>query len=97
MVEQKHHKLARSLRSGPINRELKPNAATRDQLNVSHMLLGPVILVIRFRRILKIVKGPPELVLLDLIYNNIYIFNMWNTNKYSVFLSQTKPFYLLFF
>ena len=42
LVEQKHHKLARSLRSGPINRELKPNAATRDQLNVSHMLLGHV-------------------------------------------------------
>ena len=72
MVEQKHHKLARSLRSGPINRELKPNAATRDQLNVSHMMLGPVILVISFSRILKIVRGPPELVLLDLIYN-IYI------------------------
>ena len=35
LVESKHHKLARSLRSGPTDRDLKPNAATRDQLNVS--------------------------------------------------------------
>lgn len=34
LVENKHHKLARSLRSGPTDRDLKPNAATRDQLNV---------------------------------------------------------------
>jgi len=34
IVEYKHHKLARSLRSGPTDRDLKPNAATRDQLNV---------------------------------------------------------------
>jgi phosphatidylinositol 3-kinase len=33
LVESKHHKLARSLRSGPTDRDLKPNAATRDQLN----------------------------------------------------------------
>ncbi|KAK2177654.1 hypothetical protein NP493_587g04000 [Ridgeia piscesae] len=33
LVEQKHHKLARSLRRGPVNRENKPNAATRDHLN----------------------------------------------------------------
>ena len=46
LVEQKHHKLARSLRSGPVNRELKPNAATRDQLNVSDMSSEPVILVV---------------------------------------------------
>ena len=36
IVESKHHKLARSLRSGPTDRDLKPNAATRDLLNVSH-------------------------------------------------------------
>lgn len=35
LVEHKHHRLARSLRSGPTDRDLKPNAATRDQLNVS--------------------------------------------------------------
>lgn len=35
LVESKHHKLARSLRSGPSDHDLKPNAATRDQLNVS--------------------------------------------------------------
>ena len=35
-MESKHHKLARSLRSGPSDHDLKPNAATRDQLNVSH-------------------------------------------------------------
>ncbi|XP_074649742.1 phosphatidylinositol 3-kinase catalytic subunit type 3-like isoform X2 [Tubulanus polymorphus] len=34
LVESKHHKLVRSLRSGPTDRDLKPNAATRDQLNV---------------------------------------------------------------
>ena len=34
-MESKHHKLARSLRSGPSDHDLKPNAATRDQLNVS--------------------------------------------------------------
>jgi phosphatidylinositol 3-kinase len=34
IVESKHHKLARSLRSGPADRDLKPNAATRDQLNL---------------------------------------------------------------
>uniref|UniRef100_A0A3Q1GHA4 Phosphatidylinositol 3-kinase catalytic subunit type 3 n=1 Tax=Acanthochromis polyacanthus TaxID=80966 RepID=A0A3Q1GHA4_9TELE len=35
LVESKHHKLARSLRSGPSDHDLKPNAATRDQLNVA--------------------------------------------------------------
>ncbi|CAI5787882.1 phosphatidylinositol 3-kinase catalytic subunit type 3 isoform X1 [Podarcis muralis] len=34
LVERKHHKLARSLRSGPSDHDLKPNAATRDQLNI---------------------------------------------------------------
>ncbi|XP_054714105.1 phosphatidylinositol 3-kinase catalytic subunit type 3-like [Uloborus diversus] len=33
LVEAKHHKLARSIRSGPSDKDLKPNAATRDQLN----------------------------------------------------------------
>jgi len=40
IVEYKHHKLARSLRSGPTDRDLKPNAATRDQLNVMTMVLS---------------------------------------------------------
>uniref|UniRef100_A0A8C2X9R4 Phosphatidylinositol 3-kinase catalytic subunit type 3 n=1 Tax=Cyclopterus lumpus TaxID=8103 RepID=A0A8C2X9R4_CYCLU len=34
LVESKHHRLARSLRSGPSDHDLKPNAATRDQLNI---------------------------------------------------------------
>ena len=34
LVESKHHKLARSLRSGPSDKDSKPNASTRDQLNV---------------------------------------------------------------
>uniref|UniRef100_A0A3Q3JRV4 Phosphatidylinositol 3-kinase catalytic subunit type 3 n=1 Tax=Monopterus albus TaxID=43700 RepID=A0A3Q3JRV4_MONAL len=34
LVESKHHKLARSLRSGPSDHDLKPNASTRDQLNI---------------------------------------------------------------
>lgn len=38
LVESKHHKLARSLRSGPSDHDLKPNAATRDQLNVRSQL-----------------------------------------------------------
>ncbi|CAH1797509.1 unnamed protein product [Owenia fusiformis] len=34
LVESKHHKLARRLRSAPTDKDLKPNAAVRDQLNV---------------------------------------------------------------
>lgn len=33
LVEAKHHKLARSLRSGPTSRELKPTSSVRDALN----------------------------------------------------------------
>ncbi|XP_005106443.1 phosphatidylinositol 3-kinase catalytic subunit type 3 [Aplysia californica] len=33
IVESKHHRLARSLRSGPSDRDLKPDAHTRDLLN----------------------------------------------------------------
>lgn len=35
VVESKHHKLVRSLRRGPTDRDMKPDAKTRDQLNVS--------------------------------------------------------------
>ena len=34
LVESKHHKLSRSVRSGVTDRDLKPNAHTRDQLNM---------------------------------------------------------------
>ncbi|XP_022252339.1 phosphatidylinositol 3-kinase catalytic subunit type 3-like [Limulus polyphemus] len=34
LVESKHHKLVRSVRSGLSDKDLKPNAVTRDQLNV---------------------------------------------------------------
>lgn len=34
LVEAKHHKLARSIRSGLSDKDLKPNATVRDQLNV---------------------------------------------------------------
>lgn len=34
LVESKHHKLVRSVRSGLSDRDLKPNTSTRDQLNV---------------------------------------------------------------
>ena len=47
LVESKHHKLARSLRTGPTDRDLKPNAATRDQLNVRlsfHQLFTLILL-----------------------------------------------------
>ena len=33
-VEDKHRRLVRSHRSGPLDRELKPNAKIRDDLNV---------------------------------------------------------------
>ncbi|XP_028406868.1 phosphatidylinositol 3-kinase catalytic subunit type 3-like [Dendronephthya gigantea] len=33
LVESKHHKLVRSVRSGTVSHEMKPNAAVRDQLN----------------------------------------------------------------
>lgn len=33
LVESKHHKLARSIRSGVSDRDLKPNAIVRDALN----------------------------------------------------------------
>lgn len=33
LVEGKHHKLARSVRSGLTDRDLKPDAGTRDQLH----------------------------------------------------------------
>jgi len=46
IVEYKHHKLARSLRSGPTDRDLKPNAATRDQLNVMSVVLWCYFVVI---------------------------------------------------
>ncbi|KAL5005430.1 hypothetical protein ScPMuIL_018886 [Solemya velum] len=34
LVESKHHKLARSVRSGPTDRDMKPDAKTRDWLNI---------------------------------------------------------------
>ncbi|KAL1744714.1 kinase-like domain-containing protein [Schizophyllum fasciatum] len=33
-IEDKHHRLVRSHRSGPYDRELKPNAKLRDELNI---------------------------------------------------------------
>lgn len=34
-VEAKHRRLVRSHRSGPLDRDLKPNPKIRDELNVS--------------------------------------------------------------
>ena len=45
LVESKHHKLARSLRSGPTDKDMKPDAKIRDQLNVSF------VIVIRVKKI----------------------------------------------
>jgi phosphatidylinositol 3-kinase len=36
-VEAKHRRLVRSHRNGPLDRELKPNAKIRDELNVSFL------------------------------------------------------------
>jgi phosphatidylinositol 3-kinase len=41
-VEAKHLRLVRSHRSGPLDREMKPNAATRDELNVRFIPLYPL-------------------------------------------------------
>jgi phosphatidylinositol 3-kinase len=38
-IENKHRKLARSHRNGPLDRDLKPNAKIRDELNVKFQLL----------------------------------------------------------
>lgn len=38
-VEAKHRRLVRSHRNGPLDRELKPNAKIRDELNVRSSLL----------------------------------------------------------
>lgn len=38
-VEAKHRRLVRSHRKGPLNRELKPNAKIRDELNVGPTLI----------------------------------------------------------
>lgn len=37
-VEDKHRRLVRSHRTGPLDRELKPNADIRDDLNVSSIV-----------------------------------------------------------
>lgn len=39
-VEAKHRRLVRSHRSGPLDRELKPNAGVRDELNVSYLVFA---------------------------------------------------------
>lgn len=42
-VEAKHRRLVRSHRNGPLDRELKPNAKIRDELNVSSRLAFPSV------------------------------------------------------
>ena len=37
LVEKKHHQLTRSIRSGTMSKELKPNARKRDQLAVGYL------------------------------------------------------------
>lgn len=41
-VEAKHRRLVRSHRSGPLDRELKPNAGVRDELNVCDFWGGEI-------------------------------------------------------
>ena len=40
-VEAKHRRLVRDHRNGPLDRELKPNAKIRDELNVRYYLFHP--------------------------------------------------------
>lgn len=42
-VEAKHLRLVRSHRSGPLDRDMKPNAATRDELNVSNFTPDKIV------------------------------------------------------
>lgn len=41
-VEAKHRRLVRSHRSGPLDRDLKPNPKIRDELNVSKGTYPPL-------------------------------------------------------
>jgi phosphatidylinositol 3-kinase len=41
-VEAKHRRLVRSHRNGPLDRDLKPNAKIRDELNVRHSSPHPI-------------------------------------------------------
>ena len=50
-MESKHHKLARSLRSGPTDRDMKPDAKIRDQLNVSRLEIAMSFMFMKFCRI----------------------------------------------
>jgi phosphatidylinositol 3-kinase len=40
-VEDKHRRLVRSHRNGPLDRELKPNPDIRNDLNVCHTEISP--------------------------------------------------------
>ena len=58
LVESKHHRLTRSVRSGTISRDLKPNAITRDQLNVSTKLYLCITSFVRgYKRIFETERG----------------------------------------
>lgn len=46
LVEVKHHTLARSERSGLSDKDLKPNATTRDQLNVRNYYILDINFII---------------------------------------------------
>lgn len=39
IIEEKHRKIVRSHRSGPLDREMKPDSHTRDELQVSYYLI----------------------------------------------------------
>ena len=54
-VEDKHRRLVRSHRSGPLDRELKPNAHDRDALTVSLQVLAePIIQLCPFTEYLEL-------------------------------------------
>ena len=44
LFESKHHKMARSLRTGPRDRDLKPDAKTRDLLKVPSCHLPMIVI-----------------------------------------------------
>lgn len=57
-VENKHRKLTRSHRNGPLDRELKPNAKIRDELNVCFLFIHALDIFFLLTLIQKHIENP---------------------------------------
>lgn len=61
-VEDKHRRLVRSHRNGPLDRELKPNAKIRDELNVNLLVFCQILSLTLHKRkssIIHLVSSSP--------------------------------------